>query len=152
MKIRQADIKDLGAVRLAQLVAETKHAGQTDKAGKAYIGHPRTVASLVETDDEKTVAWLHDTVEDTDVTLDLLRRLGFSETVVAAVDAVTRRPGEDRQAYLERVKADPIARKVKLADLTHNADLSRFDGVRPLTQKDLDRKEQYLREMAYLQA
>ncbi len=84
-------------ITAAQQVASDAHAGQTDKAGRPYLDHPRRVAAHVAgtTDDPDAVAaaWLHDVVEDTAITLDQLRALGFPETVIDAVDALTRRPG-----------------------------------------------------------
>lgn len=134
-------------VKLAELIATGAHYGQVDKGGNPYINHPKTVASLVNTTDEKTVAWLHDVVEDTNIEIVDLYSL-FSVWVVAAVDAITRKPNEDRQVYLNRVKANPIARVVKLADLKHNSDLSRIK--RPLTQKDFDRYNRYQEEIKFL--
>lgn len=137
-------------IKVAEIVATTVHFGQVDKGGKPYINHPKAVASMVNSEVEKTVALLHDVVEDTPVTLECLRDLGFSEEVVAAVDAVTRRPGELRQDYLNRVAANKIATAVKIADLTHNADLSRISCVRPLEPKDYDRAYRYFREIGFL--
>ena len=128
-------------------IAAAAHSGQVDKSGVAYILHPITVAGLVETPEEKTVAYLHDVVEDTAVTLEDLRKEGFPDVIVEAVDAMTRRDGEQRDAYLKRVKNDPIARKVKLADLTHNSDLSRIPDPK---EKDIRRRDNYLKEMEYL--
>ena len=105
------------------------------------------VASFVKTDDEKTVALLHDVVEDTSVTLQNLSDAGFSDAVVHAIDCVTKREGEALQAYLQRVKSDPLATTVKLADLKHNADLSRIPHP---TEKDFARVERYKAEIAFL--
>lgn len=115
--------------------------GQTDKAGKPYINHPAHVASLVSSDEEKAVAWLHDVVEDTDTTLDNLRGAGLSEDVVQAVDAMTHREGEDYlTVYIPRIACNSLARSVKLADLSHNMDVSRLPQV---TTADLERVEKY---------
>ncbi len=134
-------------VQKAYAIAAAAHAGQVDKAGADYINHPLTVASFVETDEEKIVALLHDVVEDTAVTLRDLRDAGFSEAVVHAVDCVTKRAGEALQDYLLRVKSDPLATSVKLADLRHNSDLSRLAAP---TEKDLARAERYRAEIAFL--
>ena len=128
-------------------IAAVAHAGQVDKAGIAYIRHPITVASLVETPEEKMVAYLHDVVEDTDVTLADLKEAGFSTAVLDAVNAMTHRKDEPREEYLKRVKANPLARRVKLADLTHNSDLSRIPDPK---EKDIKRREKYLKELEYL--
>ena len=137
-------------VRLAEIIATGAHFGQVDKGYTPYIYHPQRVASFVKTEDEKTVAWLHDVVEDTDVTLQDLKMVGFPIYIINAVDAITHREGEDRQDYLNRVAEDPIAIKVKLADLKHNSDLSRIQ-FRDLEQKDYDRVERYKREIEYLE-
>ena len=134
-------------IRLARLIATGAHCGQVDKGGNPYIEHPKTVAFLVSTKEEKIVAWLHDVVEDTDVTLSDLLTL-FDYKTVKAVEAITRKDGEDRKAYLARVKANPIATRVKIADLTHNSDLSRIK--RPLTDEDIERRRRYQEEIEYL--
>ena len=134
-------------VQRAYEIAASAHAGQVDKAGKDYIFHPLTVASFVKTDDEKTVALLHDVVEDTSVTLQNLSDAGFSDAVVHAVDCVTKRDGEELQDYLQRVKSDRLATAVKLADLQHNSDLSRIPNP---TEKDIARAERYRKEIAFL--
>ena len=136
-------------IERAKAIATAAHQGQVDKGGYPYIGHPAAVASMVEGEDETAVAWLHDTVEDTDMTLDRLREEGFPEEIIRAVDAMTRREGEPRGEYLERVKADPIARKVKLADLRHNSDISRIPEPR---EKDYRRVENYQKEIEFLQS
>ena len=128
-------------------IAAAAHAGQVDKAGNDYINHPLTVASFVAADDEKTVALLHDVVEDTPVTLQDLRDAGFSEAVVHAVDCVTKRDGEPLADYLCRVKSDPLATVVKLADLRHNSDLSRIPNP---TERDLARVKRYHEEIQFL--
>ncbi len=137
-------------VKLAKIVAMEAHAGQLDKGGNDYINHPATVASFVASDTEKAVAWLHDVVEDTSITTKDLLKLGFTEEIVDAVDAITRRENEDRDAYLERVKNNEVARVVKIADLKHNSDLSRISSSRPLTDNDYERSERYRKEMEWL--
>lgn len=139
-------------IRKALAIARAAHRGAVDKGGDDYIFHPVTVALLCERPEERTVALLHDVVEDTALTLDELRRAGFPEAIVAAVDAVTRRADEEgdagRMAYLRRVKADPIARAVKRADLCHNSDLTRIPSP---TEKDRARVAAYAREIAFLE-
>lgn len=128
----------MGQIAAAEQVASGAHAGQTDKAGRPYLDHPRRVAARVRatTNDPDAVAaaWLHDVVEDTPVTLDQLRELGFNTTVVEAVDALTRRAGEG-DAYYRRVAANDVARAVKQADLWDN---THPDRVRLLTPEDAD--------------
>ena len=113
----------------AMTLARTAHAGQVDKLGVAYIDHPLAVMQRVSGTDAKIVAVLHDVVEDTDVTLDDLRSLGFSTEIVEAVDAVTKVKGESLDESMARVKANPLALIVKKADISHNADPERQYGL-----------------------
>lgn len=108
-------------------LATVAHTGQLDAAGAPYIDHPLTVMRAQTDDEARMVAILHDVVEDTDVTLDALRSLGYSETILAALDCLTRRSGETYATFITRVKRNPLAVRVKLADLAHNMDLSRFN-------------------------
>jgi len=121
-------------------LAKQHHEGQTDKAGKPYIEHPLRVMNQVESEEEKIVAVLHDIVEDTDISLDDLRSEGFSEEVVSAVECLTKQDGENYDSYIERISFNPLAVKIKLADLEDNRDLTRLPEV---TDKDLERLEKY---------
>ena len=106
----------------ALMLATVLHIDQRGKAGKPYLGHVRRVASRVRefTESPETIsaAWLHDAVEDTDLTLDDLRWLGFSEFTVSVVDAVTRRDGENYYAFIERIRDHDAAIADVLARLT----------------------------------
>lgn len=135
-------------VKLAEMIAAEAHKNQVDKGGHPYIEHPKAVAAGVTTELEKTVAWLHDVVEDTSFTLEDIESI-FGNTVRDAVDAITRREGEDRTAYLERVRANKTATAVKLSDLRHNSDLSRISN-RPLEEKDYERVKKYKAEIQLL--
>lgn len=134
-------------------IAARAHAGQVDKAGAPYILHPLRVMMSLTTLEERIVGVLHDVVEDTAVTLDDLRREGFDATVVAAVDAVTKGPSDKGsgwaayEAFVLRAAANPIGRRVKIADMTDNVDLSRIPCP---TEKDLARVEKYRRALALL--
>ena len=101
----------------ALAIAENAHKGQVDKAGVAYIQHPLYVASLVEGELAKTIALLHDVVEDSAWTLEDLRMEGLPEEVVQAVGILTKNRDESYEEYLMHVKQNPLARQVKLADL-----------------------------------
>jgi len=121
-------------------IAAQAHAGQRDKGGEPYVLHPLRVMLRMTTEEERIVAVLHDVVEDSEVTLERLRAEGFSSAVVAAIDALTKRPGEDRLQAAARAARNPLARKVKLADNAENSDLSRIPDPTP---KDHERLEQY---------
>lgn len=120
-------------VEAARLVATAAHAGQVDKGGAPYIEHPAFVADRVRElgGDEAAVAagWLHDVVEDTGFMLDALASV-FPESVMGAVDALTRRDGEPYFDYVERARGNEAACLVKISDLEHNLDESRLgDGA-----------------------
>lgn len=124
----------------ALALAAAAHTGQRDKANQPYILHPIRVMLAVETDDERMAALLHDVVEDTPVTFEMLRALGFSDGVVAAVQALTKTDGEARVDAAYRAVANPIARNMKLADVRDNMDLGRIPNP---TRNDYDRLEEY---------
>ncbi len=127
-------------VKKALAIATEAHKGQKDKGGNDYINHPLTVAKSMETDDEIIVALLHDVVEDTDTTIDDLKEAGFNDNVLNALATITKSDDESYDEYVQRVKKNPIATKVKLADLKHNSDLSRIKNP---TEKDYKRVEKY---------
>ena len=131
---------------LAEKLAKEKHAGQYDKAGQPYIKHVQFVAEQMKTDLEKTVAWLHDVVEDTDVTLGEIY-VEFGEEVALAVETLTRKKHESYADFIVRVKNNNLACKVKIADLNHNMDLSRLKEV---SASDLKRLEKYQKALAFL--
>lgn len=128
-------------------IAKRAHLGQVDKAGEDYIKYPEKVASFVKTDEEKAVAYLHDVIEDTELTLVDLHEYGFSKEILEAVDVITKKRGEDYQSYLNSVKNNKLARAVKLADLRHNSDLTRLTKI---TEKDIKRKEKYQQAIDFL--
>lgn len=130
----------------ARQLATRAHRGQTDKAGADYIDHPRRVASgaLAHADpawqaETVAAAWLHDVLEDTPVTRDELARR-FPAEVVEAVEALTRHDGEPADDYYARVRANPIARAVKHADLDDNTDPQRMRLLDLPTQQRLRQK------------
>ncbi|WP_053150777.1 HD domain-containing protein [Pseudomonas sp. P97.38] len=128
-------------------ISALAHEGQADKGGAPYILHPLKVMLRLSGDEERIVAVLHDVVEDTAVTLADLRDAGFSEATLNAIDSLTKRDGEPYQAFIERAARDPVARRVKLADLTENSDLSRLGTP---SQKDLERIAKYREAIDYL--
>ncbi|MDQ7779730.1 MAG: HD domain-containing protein [Planctomycetota bacterium] len=123
-------------------IAARAHAGQVDKAGAPYVLHPIRVMLRVQTVEQRIAAILHDVVEDTDVTLGDLRRKGFSLRVIAAVEALTRRSNEAYDDFVTRASKNAIAKRVKLADLEDNLDMSRLPHPSP---RDLHRLKRYRR-------
>ena len=119
-------------------IAARAHTGQLDKAGEPYILHPLRVMLAMKIGPQRMAAVLHDVVEDTPVTLDALRSEGFPSEVLDAVFALTKTKGEARLDAAKRAAANPIARAVKLADVTDNIDLSRIPQP---TDKDRARLE-----------
>lgn len=118
--------------------AAQKHKGQKDKNGEVYIYHPLSVMRRLETDEERIVGVLHDVIEDCGVTLADLRGMGYSETIVNALDFLTKRPEEDADysAFIERIRQGPVlAIKVKLADLADNMDPTRRTEDNEKTRK-----------------
>ena len=114
----------------AMRIAYAAHHGQTDKCGIPYIFHPLHLAEQMTDEYSTCVALLHDVVEDTSVTLEELIKV-FPREVTDAVSLMTHKDGEPYLEYVARIKTNPIARAVKLADLTHNSDQSRFENPDP---------------------
>lgn len=141
MKERVTDDMN-GSYETSKQTALTAHQGQTDKAGAPYILHPLRVMVRMDSEEAMMAAVLHDVVEDTDIGLDDLRGMGIPEAVLAAVEHPTRRAGESYDAFIQRVRKDNLARRVKLVDLEDNLDLKRIACP---TGKDLARMEKYRR-------
>lgn len=144
MKPTQADLAR------AIAIAASAHAEQIDKAGRPYILHPIRVMQRVTPHglEAQIVAVLHDVVEDTWISLDLLPRMGFSDEVVAGVDAMSRRDGEEYFAYIDRCGRNHLASLVKLADLEDNCDPVRaFAGQGSLITRYEKAKEIILRAL-----
>jgi (p)ppGpp synthase/HD superfamily hydrolase len=139
----------MSTLERAIAIAADAHTGQVDKAGAAYILHPLRVMFRLTTTEERIAGVLHDIVEDTPWTLDRLRAEGFSENVVRAVDAVTRREGETYEVFVHRSGQDQIGRRVKLADLEDNSDIAR---IAVPTEKDLKRLEKYRKAIEQLRS
>jgi len=128
-------------------IAVRAHKGQKDKAGHDYILHPIRVSERCDDPRAKIVTLLHDTIEDTDVTADYLREEGFTEEIVEAVLAVTRREGEEYNDYVRRAAQNELGRMVKRADLEDNMDIRRLPE---LTDRDVERLRKYLRAWQYI--
>ncbi len=130
----------------AILVAYTAHHGQTDNSGIPYIEHPKKVASFLDNEEDKIIAMLHDVIEDTFLTEEDLRPV-FGDKIVDIVVLLTKVKGEDYFDYINRIKGNEIATRVKLADIKHNSDISRIANP---TKKDYDRLEKYNKAKAIL--
>lgn len=115
-------------VKKAINIAYKAHMGQKDKFGIPYIFHPMHLAELMDTEEETIVAILHDVVEDTNVTFKDLEK-EFSPLIVKALKLLTHSKGKTYKQYILDLKDNPIARKVKLADLEHNSDITRLNRI-----------------------
>ena len=133
---------------MALEIALKAHKGQKDRGGKEYIYHPIAVSDMCITSKGKIVALLHDVVEDSDITIDDIKKVIPDDEILRAVLLLTK-PKEDfsYEEYLKKIRECPLACEVKLADLKHNSDLSRLKKV---TEKDLLRKEKYEKSILYL--
>lgn len=133
---------------LALTLVIKAHAGQLDKAGAPYLDHVLAVAASFAEDDMRHVsALLHDIVEDTTMELEDLRGYGFPNEVLVAVDCLTKREDVPYEAYILQIKANPIARDIKIADLRHNSQLTRLKNITPA---DLTRYKKYKEALALL--
>jgi (p)ppGpp synthase/HD superfamily hydrolase len=127
-------------VALALDIATRAHAGQTDKSGAPYMGHPQRVADRLATPALKVVALLHDVLEDCDVTADDLADAGIPDDLIAGVVAMTKHEGETYEQSVARAADNPLARQVKAADMADNSDPQRLAQLPPETADRLRRK------------
>ena len=123
-------------------IAVSAHKEQVDKSEQPYILHLIRVMDAGETEQEKICGILHDLVEDTDWTFEKLENEGFSEEIISALKCVTKQEHEDYDAFIGRVKTNPLAIKVKLNDLRDNMDITRLFYI---TEKDRERLNKYLK-------
>lgn len=124
------------------------HQGQKDKGGFPYCFHPYQVAQGMEDEISCTCALLHDVVEDTDITMEDLTDMGFPKEVTDVLKLLTHEKGIPYMDYVRNLAENPTARRVKLADLKHNSDLTRLKEV---TDRDLERIEKYRKAIAFLE-
>ena len=124
------------------------HKEQLDKSKMPYVFHPFHLAESM--DDEKTtiVALLHDIVEDTEYTFEDLEKMGFESEIIDALKLLTHGENVNYFDYVRKIKENPIAKKVKLADLAHNSDLTRLDNI---DEKALKRREKYIEAIKILE-
>lgn len=130
----------MSLIEKAISIAIHAHKNQTDKSGQPYILHPLRLMFTMQLEDERIIAVLHDTIEDSDYSLDDLSKHGFSDEIIAAIDCLTRRKDENYTSFINRISKNTLATKVKIADLKDNMDLSRLETV---TEKDLTRVKKY---------
>ncbi|GAA3969953.1 HD domain-containing protein [Allohahella marinimesophila] len=128
-------------------IATRAHAGQTDKGGNPYILHVLRVMMQFEDHDEMIVAVLHDVVEDTGLSAADLEKYGFSEEIIASVDCLSRQRGESYDSFLNRIAQDDLARRVKIADIKDNLNLTRLDQ---LSNRDIARARKYHKALKVL--
>ena len=133
--------------RLASKIAYRAHEGQTDKAGVPYIFHPIHIAEQMDSEESCIVALLHDVIEDSDITLEILSKY-FNDDIITALRVLTKKENDDYVMYIKRVKTNKLATKVKIKDLEHNRDLTRLDEV---TDKDRKRSMKYWEAIRYLE-
>jgi hypothetical protein len=118
------------------------HKGQTDKAGKPYIGHLLRVMQMGMTEDEKLCGLLHDLIEDTDFSFDMLEAEGFPPRIIDALKCLTKRKNESYDVFIDRVLTNKLATAVKINDLKDNMNIKRLDEIR---QTDIERLNKYLK-------
>ena len=123
------------------------HKDQVDKSGLPYVFHPFHLAEQMQDENTTIVALLHDVVEDTEYTLEDLRAMGFGDEVMEALSYMTHDPAVPYMEYVARIRENDIARRVKLADLRHNSDITRLDSI---DQKALDRVAKYAQAIRLL--
>ena len=124
------------------------HKEQTDKSGMPYVFHPFYLASQMTDETSTVVALLHDVVEDTEITFEDLKQMDFPDEVIEALTLLTHEEGVPYMEYIKKIKENETAKKVKLADLRHNSDLSRLDEITP---KALERQQKYLSAIKFLE-
>lgn len=124
------------------IIATKAHSGQFDKGGSPYILHPLRVMLSLDNDEDRIVGILHDVLEDTSITLQHLEDNGFlgEIEILDALVNITRKSNESYKDFILRVKLNPIALRVKLADLRDNMNISRINNP---TEKDFARIEKY---------
>lgn len=124
------------------------HRDQTDKSGMPYVFHPFHLAEQMTDEDTTVAALLHDVMEDTALTRQDLQQMGFREAILEALTLLTHDPAVAYMDYVAKIKENPIAKAVKLADLRHNSDLTRLDVV---DEYALRRREKYREAIALLE-
>ncbi len=135
------------ATKKAMKLCFEAHKDQKDKSGVPYVYHPIHLAEQMKDEDTTIAALLHDVVEDTEYTLDELRNMGFSKKSMDALALLTHDLSVDYMDYVLKIKDNPVAKAVKLADMIHNSDLSRLEVV---DEESTARREKYLKAIKLL--
>ncbi|MCB0283301.1 MAG: HD domain-containing protein [Calditrichae bacterium] len=130
----------MSSIEKALIIAANAHTGQIQRNGEPYILHPLRIMLQMETIPEKIAAILHDVIEDSDITLEMLQKEGFSDDVLKTVDLLTHYEKDSYEEYIERLKSFPMARHIKIADLNDNMKIQRLKKV---GEKDFQRLEKY---------
>ena len=125
------------------------HKEQTDKTGLPYVFHPFHLAEQMDDELSTVCALLHDVVEDTEITLNDLEAMGFPSAVTEVLALLTHAPEVPYMDYVAKIKTNPVATGVKIADLLHNSDLSRLDTV---DERALARNRKYAEALAFLRS
>ncbi|MBO4738990.1 MAG: HD domain-containing protein [Bacteroidales bacterium] len=141
------DEKTRQDLKKAEQLAREAHKDQKDKSGADYIGHPLRVSARCKSPKAKIAGLLHDTIEDTYVTPQLLKEMGFDDDIVEAVLALSRHADETYAEFIVRASQNEIAKEVKIADLEDNMDVRRLHEI---TEKDVARLRKYLHSWRYL--
>ncbi len=130
-------------------IALMAHHGQFDRQGKPYIFHPLSVMMRMDTEEEMITAVLHDTIEDTNITIDELREDGFSEEILAALELLSKESDDvPYMPFIETIKTNALATKVKKADIAENM---REDRAPIVSESDLIRMKKYRMAKNYLE-
>ena len=122
------------------------HKEQYDKGNYPYVFHPYHVAEQMNTEEEIIVALLHDVVEDTNITIEDLSKDGFNSNIIEALKLLTKKI-DNYEEYISKISTNPLAKKVKLADLKHNLDITRIPNPQ---ERDYKRIEQYKKAIEIL--
>ena len=134
----------MSLIEKAIAVALEAHEGDVTRSGKPYVLHPLRLMLQMDSEEEMITAVLHDVVEDSHYTLDDLTGMGFPDSVLDALNVLTHdKERISYEDYIQGIKSNPLAVRIKLADLTHNMDIRRLPN--PMGDSDLERLRKYRR-------
>ena len=145
--LKPVGLKYTDLTKKALKICWEAHRNQFDKSGMPYVFHPFHLMEQMETEEELCVALLHDVAEDSEMTFEDLEMAGFPGAVIEALRLLTHDDETPYLEYVQKLKSNPLARKVKLADLRHNSMQERLSVV---TERDLERLEKYQKAIAIL--